>query len=148
MFEILVPFKIDGLLMKPEFSGRIKMSEDIQQTLASLVGYDEATRRMLRCSEGGVFYVTSPRLKNIVHITANDDAYDWQGSDEKVTEIMVMGHPDNSGLVWVKNDEAATTNNGWPLAAKEILGVTVENLNNLHLLIASTGEKAILLYTR
>jgi hypothetical protein len=148
MVEILIPFKIEGLLLKPEMAGRFRISEEIQQTLASLIGYDGVSRRLLKCSQGGILQVASPRIKDIFHVTAVGDNYTYQSGDIPATEVMIMGHPDNDNLVWVKNDEVATTNNGWPLAKKEVLAVSVENLNNLHLLIASDGEKAIIAYTR
>jgi len=146
--EILIPFRIEDMLLKPDMSGRIRLSDDMQQTLASLVGYDDVARRLLRCSKGGILYTASARLQNIVHITGSGANDTWQGSDLKVNEVMVMGHPDNSSLIWVKNDEEATINNGWPLDAKEVVNVTLDNLNNLNLLIVGDGEKAIIAYTR
>lgn len=148
MPEILIPFKIEDLLLRPELVGRIRLSEDMQQTLAALCGYDDVARRLLRCSKGGVLHTTTPRIDNILHATANQDNYTTQLPNRKTTEVMIMGHPDNTGLVWVKNDETASTANGWPLAANGILNVTVDNLNNLNLLIAVNGEKAIVAYTR
>lgn len=148
MREILIPFRIEDLLLKPEMAGRIKLSDDMQQTLASLVGFDNVARRLLRCSKGGVLYTTTPRLDNIFHATTAAGTGLWQGSDKKITEVMVMAHPDNNGLLWVKNDEAATADNGWPLAAKEVVGLTLDNLNNLNILSVTPEETAIIAYTR
>jgi hypothetical protein len=61
---------------------------------------------------------------------------------------MIMGHPDNTGRVWVECDTAALTTNGWPLAKGEWFVATLTNLNQLRLLIATTTEKAIIAYTR
>ena len=148
MGEILLPFRIEDLLLKPEMAGRLRLSDDMQQTLASLVGYDDVARRLLRCSKSGTLFTTSPRISNISHITADQDTYTKQLSDIAATEIMIMAHPDNVGLVWVKNDETATVNNGWPLGPKEVVSFTVDNLNNVNILIALDTEKAIIAYTR
>ncbi len=148
MPEIDIPFKVEGLTMKPEMSGRIRLSDDMQQTLASLVGFDDIARRLLRCSKGGILFSTSPRIEYILHVTGSGASDTYQGMDKKVTEVMVMGHPDNSSKIWVKNDEIATANNAWPLDAKEVVNVTIDNLLNLNLLIVGDGEKAIIAYTR
>lgn len=136
------------LELRPEIKEMIKLSDDMQQTLAALAGYDGVSRRLLRCSNSGVFNVTSPRIKDIFHVVGQGANYDWHGFDIPATEVMIMAHPDNTGLVWVKNDEAATANNGWPLSKKEIIAVTIDNLSNLHLLIIVDGEKAIIAFTR
>lgn len=146
--EITIPFKIEDLLVKPEMSGRLRLSDDIQQTLASLVGFDSIARRLLRCSKGGILYTTTPRMQDIVHIAGSGANDTWQGSDLKTTEIMVMGHPSNSSLIWITTDETATVDNGWPLAANAVLDITIDNLNNLNILIVGDGEKAIIAYTR
>jgi len=148
MPDIIIPFRLEGLPVKPELAGRIRLSDDMQQTLASLVGFDDIARRLLRCSKGGILHTTTPRLDNIVHVTTAAGTGLWQGSDKKITEVMIMAHPDNNGLLWIKNDEAATANNGWPLAANAILNVTLYNLNNLHILSVTPEEKAIIAYTR
>ena len=136
------------MLLRPEMAGRIRLSDDMQQSLASLVGYDGVSRRLLRCSTGGILRTSSPRIKDIIHITAVGASDVWVGTDVKATDVLIMGHPDNSSLVWVKNDEVATTNNGWPLASGDIMSLTVDNLNNLHLLIVGDGEIAIVAYSR
>jgi len=148
MGEILIPFRIEDLLLKPEMAGRIRLSDDMQQSLASLVGYDGVSRRLLRCSQAGILRTSSPRIKGVVHVTVTDPVFTWQGSDIKATEVLIMGHPDNTGLVWVKNDEVATADNGWPLAAGDIMSLTIDNLINLHLYIVETLETAIIAYSR
>lgn len=148
MLEILIPFKIEDLLLKPEMAGRIKLSDDMQQTLASIVGFDGAARRLLRCSNKGTLYTTSPRIANIIHVKRTNGNYAWRGTDIKVSEVMILGHPTNSSLIWVKNDELASDANGWPLAANAVLNMTLDNLLNLHLLIVGDEETAIVAYTR
>ena len=148
MPDITMPFGFSELRLKPEPVGRVKISDDIQQTLASIVGYNGSDRSLLRCSGTGVLFACSPRIDGIEHITATSGAFDWNGADKKISEVMIMGHPDNTGLVWVKNDAAALATNGWPLSAKEVLNFSIDNLANLHLLIVTTAEKAIVLWTR
>lgn len=148
MPDITKPFGFSELRLKPEVIGIIKLSDDIQQTLASIVGYNGSERSLLRCSGTGVLFVSSPRIDGIEHITADTDAYDWNGDDKKISEVMIMGHPDNAGIIWVKNDTTALATNGWPLSAKEVLNLSIDNLANLHLLIVDNTEKAIVLWTR
>jgi len=148
MSEILIPFGIEDLLLRPEMAGRIRLSDDMQQTLAALTGYDGVSRRLLRCSQSGVLRTSTPRIKDILHVTGSGANDEWQGTDVKATEVLVMGHPDNTGLIWIKNDEIATANNGWPLGSGDIMSITVDNLNNLHILIVVDAEIAIMAYSR
>lgn len=148
MRQIIIPFRLVDLLLKPEMAGRIQLSDDMQQTLASLVGFDNIARRLLRCTMGGVLHTTTPRIADIFHATTAAGTGLYQGSDIKTTEVMIMGHPDNNGLLWVKNDEVATANNGWPLAANALINLTMDNLNNLNILSVTPEEKAIIAYTR
>lgn len=148
MREITKPFNIEDLLLKPDIVGRIKLSEDMQQTLAALCCYDGSLRRLLRCSKAGVLHTSSPRIDGIIHVKRTNGNYEWQGSDIPISEVMILGHPANNQLIWVKNDEIASATNGWPLAANAVLNITLDNLLNLHLLIVADGETAIIAYTR
>jgi len=91
--------------------------------------------------------VVLPQLEDIFHEAATQNDYVYQGPDIRCSEVMVMGHPENTGNVWVRTKVAATVNNSWPLAAKEVMGFTVTNLNMLHLLIKLDTEVAIIAYT-
>ncbi|MBA7526365.1 hypothetical protein ES705_18527 [subsurface metagenome] len=148
MLEILIPFKIEDLLIKPEIAGRIKLSEDMQQALSTLVGYDGSVRRLLRCSQGGVLRSATPRIQKITHISDTNPNYVWQGTDIKTTEVMILGHPLNTGVIWAKNDAGALTSNGWPLNASDIVNFGIDNLSNLHLKIPLANDIAIIAYTR
>jgi hypothetical protein len=142
------PMTIPELDLRPEQAGAIQLSDDMQQTLALVAGYWKNRRVLLKALPSGILTVASPQVENIFHVTATDGDFAYQGSNIECAEVMIMGHPDNTGLIWVKNGEAATANNGWPLAKKEIIALTIGNLNNLHLLIITTAEKAIILYTK
>lgn len=139
---------VSELNLQPPIEGKIRLSEDMQQTLALLCALGADKRRPLRCSESGVLNVTDPRIKDIEHYTG-DGANDTQtGTDTECTECMIMGHPDNTGKVWVRPNKTATVDNAWPLAAGEVVGFTLDNLKQLNMLIVVDGEKAIVAYTR
>ncbi len=148
MHEILIPFKIEDLLLKPDFAGRIKLSEDMQQALSTLVGYDGSTRRLLRCSQTGVLNIITPRIQKIVHVSDDEANYVWQGEDIKTTEVMILANSLNAGVIWVKNDAPALTSNGWPLNAKEVVNFSIDNLSNLHIKIPLANDIAIVAYSR
>jgi len=148
MGNINKPMDIPELNIKPPIDGKVRLSEDMQQTLALLVGYGDNARKVLRASESGVLNVTSARIKDIEHYTgvgANDTQ---TGENIPCTECLVMAHPDNTGNVWVRPDKTATVNNAWPLAGGEVVSFTVDNLKQLNMLIVVAGEKVIVAYTR
>ena len=148
MAKIFKSMQISELNLKPPIEGAMRLSEDMQQTLALLVGYGIDERKLLRCSESGVLNVVSPRLKDIEHYTGVGTNDTQNGKDIACSEIMVMGHPDNTGLVWVRIGAEATVDNSWPLAKNMAIGFTVDNLKQLSMLIVTAGEKLIVAYTR
>ena len=139
---------ISELNLQPPIKGAIRLSDDMQQTLALLAAMGADRRRPLRCSESGVLNVTDPRIKDIKHYTGSGANDEQTGNDKPCSSVMVMGHPDNTGLVWVRPNTTATVNNAWPLAAKEVVGFTLDNLSQLNMLIVVDGEKVIAAYTR
>jgi len=148
MSTINKPMDVSELNIQPPLKGKTRLSDDMQQTLALLTAYGADKRRPLRCSESGVLNITDPRIKDIEHYTgvgANDTQ---TGDDLPCTTVMVMGHPDNTGKVWVRPNKTATVDNSWPLAAGEVVGFTLDNLSQLHMLFAVDGEKVIVAYTR
>lgn len=148
MANINKPMDIPDLNIKPPIDGKVRLSEDMQQTLALLIGYGDNARKLLRASESGVLNTTSARIKDIVHYTgvgANDTQ---TGDNVPCTECLVMGHPANTGKVWVRPDETATINNAWPLSASEVVNFTLDNLKQLNMLMVVAGEKIIVAYTR
>lgn len=148
MTSIGTPIAIPELDLRPEPTGGIELSDDMQQTLALLTGYWKNKRVLVKVLPSGALLVTNPQIKDVFHVTATTGSFAYQGSNIECSEVMVMGHPDNTGLVWVRTDVAASTSNAWPLAKKEIVAFTIDNLNKLRLLIATTAEKAIILYTK
>lgn len=148
MPDINKPMDVPELNLSPPIDGKIRLSADMQQTLALLTAYGDNTRKLLRASESGILNTTSARIKDIVHYTgvgANDNR---TGTNISCTECLIMGHPDNTGVVWIRPDKAATVDNAWPLAAKEAMGFALDNLAQLNMLIVVNGEKVIVAYSR
>lgn len=146
MIHIGTPLKVPELNLQPPPEGGIQLSEDMQQVLSTLTGFVQNKRVLLKASPSGVLEVASARLQDIQHFTgvgANDTQ---QGDDIPCTEIMCMGHPDNTGKVWVRTAAVATVNNAWPLGAGEVINVSVDNLRDLQMLIVVDGEKLIVAY--
>jgi len=136
------------LSLHPPIDKAVRLSEDMQQTLALICGYGIDGRKLLRASESGVLNVTSARIKDIVHYTGSGANDTQSGSDILCTECMVMGHPDNTGKIWVRPGSTATVDNSWPLAAGEVVGFTIDNLKQLSMLMVTDGDKVIVAYTR
>lgn len=86
-------------------------------------------------------------IKDIYRFVANQAQYVATGPDKTCTEVMIMAHPDNEDIVWVKPYEIATVSNAWPLEPKEVTGWTLENLNQLNVRIIANTEKIIVAYT-
>jgi len=148
MGNINKPMDIPELNIEPPISGKLRLSEDMQQTLALLTGYSDNKRVVLRASESGILYVAEPRIADIVHYTgvgANDTQ---TGGDIPCTEAIVTGHPDNTGKIWVRPDKTATVNNAWPLEAGDVVTFTLDNLKQLNMLFVVASEKVIVGYTR
>ena len=141
------PLRIPELDIKPEPTGGIQISEDMQQVLSTLTGYWKHKRVLLKATPSGMLMTTSPQLEDIFHVPATSVNFTYQGEDKPCSEILVMGHPDNAGKVWVRKGVAATVDNAWPLDANDVIGLTVTNLNQLQLLIVADTEKAIIAYS-
>lgn len=140
--------RILGLNVQPPIDDAVKLSDDMQQTLALLCGYGIDERKLLRASESGVLNVTSARLKDVVHFTGSGANDTQSGPDVTCCECMIMGHPSNTGLIWVRTKDVATVDNAWALAAKEAVSFTLDNLKQLQMLIVADGEKVIVAYSR
>ncbi len=147
MKTIGTPMQCPELDIMPKLEGGIQLSNNMQQTLALLTAFWHNQRVVLKASPTGVLFTTSPELEDIIHVPGVGVNYEYQGPNIKSSEVMVMGHPDNTGNIWVRTKAVATINNAWPLAAKEVMGFTVTNLNMFHALIVVAGEKAIIAYT-
>jgi len=148
MSNINKPMDIPELNLKPPIDGKVRLSEDMQQTLALLSAYCENKRVILKASESGVLNVASAKIKDIVHFTRDGVDEELAGENVPCTECFCMGHPDNTGKVWVRPDKTATVDNAWPLAGGEVVGFTLDNLKQLNMFIAVDEETLIVAYTR
>ena len=147
MPDINKPMNIPELNLKPPIDGKVRLSEDMQQTLALLTAYGVNQRKLLRASESGVLNVASARIKDILHyvgVGANDTQV---GDNVSCTECLVMAHPENTGKIWVRPDKEASVDNAWPLAKSEVVNFTLDNLKQLNMLIVVDGEKLIVAYS-
>lgn len=85
-------------------------------------------------------------LQDILHFTGSGANDTQSGSNIECSEILCMGHPDNTGKVWVRTNTTATVNDAWPLAAGETFQFFVDNLSELEMLVVIDGEKLIVAY--
>ena len=142
-----LPMGSERLGIRPPLASQIPVAEQVVQTLAQLLGHHQGNRIVLQASPSGILYVASPYLADVVHFTgvgANDTQ---QGNNVACTEVVCIGHPDNTGKVWVRTKQVATVNNAIPLDAGDIVGFSVENMSDLQMLIVVAGEKLIVGYS-
>ena len=147
MHRIGNPMQIPELDLQPELAGGVELSGDMQQVLSLLTGYWHNKRLLLKSSPSGILFTASPQIKDIFHVTGVGANYAYQGANVECSEILVMGHPNNTGKIWVYPHGTATTSNGWPLDAGDVLNLGITNLIMLNLLIVVDGEKAVIAYT-
>lgn len=148
MGEIVIPLTFDDLPVKPSLTGRPKLSDDIQQTAALLVGWDKQTRRLVFVNPQGVLHTTSPPVKGIINQQSSGAGSTKQFDNITTSEVMIRSKPANSGRIWVNIAEAAAVNTGYPLDAGEWVTLSINNLINLHLYFVSASDYAIVVYTR
>ena len=148
MTNINKPMGISGLDPKPPINRQVRLSEEMQQTLALLAGYGINERKVLKSSETGILSVASARIKDIKHYTYTAGKQNQVGDSAPCSEVMVMGHPDNTGLVWVRPDETAADDNAWPLSANDVVSFTLDNLEQLNMYFITLDESVIVAYTR
>lgn len=141
------PVKMPELQSIPESERGIELDAGMKQVLSVLAAYSQEKRVSLRASPGGVLFVSSSNVGDIFHVTATGANHLYQGGNVQCSEVMVMGHPDNGDVIWVRTKTQADTTNSWPLLLKEVVSFTIPNLNLLRIRIVANGEKAIVLYT-
>jgi len=142
-----LPMQSDKLGIRPPLPSQIPVAEQLVQTLAQLLGYHNGERVVLKASPSGILYNASPALTDVFHWTATAPNEAKHGLNIVATEVLCIAHPDNTGKVWVRTKKAATVDNAIPLDAGDIIGFSVENLQDLHALIVVNGEKLIVGYS-
>jgi len=148
MPEVLIPLTFEDLEVKPPLVGRPKISEDLQQTVALLVGWDKRTRRLVSVSPSGVLHVASAPVKGIVNLLSTGDGTTQQGGDIKTSEVLIRAIPTNSGRIWINVGTAAAVNSGYPLDSGEPVTLSVNNLHSLHFYFTKDTDKACVVYTK
>jgi len=147
MLEIIKTLTFDDLPTRPPITGRPKLSDDIQQTIALLSGWDGATRRLLRVSPTGALRVCSAKAKGVYNITAGSDDLKVSCIDCPVSEIMIRAFPDNIGKVFVNVNAEADENVGYPIFTGEWVSISVNNLSSLQLWFEKQDDKIAGIYT-
>lgn len=152
MPDINSPMDIPELNLQPPITGKVKLSPDMQQTLAVLCAMGNSQRIMLRASETGILLVGEPLIKDVVILTGAIVAPETdslaQGENITCSQSMIMAWPDNTDRVWVRPYNKPTLCCGWPLYKGDIVKFNVDNLNQLHFLFDTDGERVIISYTR
>ena len=146
MQRIGVPLKCDQLNLQPEREGNIELSDNMQQVLSLLTGFSKNQRIVLQSSPVGALRTTAARVIDIKHFTGSGANDVQEGHDVPCSEVMCMGHPDNTGKVWVRTLSVAQVTDSWPLGAGEVVNLSVDNLRDLQMLIVVDGEKLITAY--
>lgn len=152
MPKIHSPMRVPELELQPPITDAVKLSEDMQQTLALLCAYADNKRVTLKASESGVLQTVTPRIKNIWGATSTGASSTKQGDNIPCNEVMILGHPDNDVKIWVRpygvyvpsGDDA---NIGWPVSANGVVGFVVSNLNHLWFYFVGATDKIIVGYT-
>lgn len=147
MFEIDRPFPIAGLSFKPELTGRLKVDEKLIMTLATLMGWDGESRRLLNCGIGGALQTIAPIAKAVVNVTGSGANDDITFADEVTSEVMIMANASNTGDIWINIGAAAAVDTGWPLDAAEVVILSINNMQELQARIITSGDKLIIIKT-
>ncbi|GAH68375.1 unnamed protein product, partial [marine sediment metagenome] len=87
MPDIVKPMRIPGLNLSPPLTGKVRLSEDMQQCLSLLTGYYDNQRVLIKATESGVLQTVQPAIKDIVVFTATDPKKNWYGGDIPCTDV-------------------------------------------------------------
>lgn len=148
MGEVRSPFELVDLVIKPPLKSNPIISDDIQQVLATLVGFDGTLRHILRSTPTGILQTVNPIAKKFINIPIGDAGRLYQGADIRCSEVLVRAHPENTDKVWVNIYAVADIDVGWLLKENEHIVLTLTNLSHLHLKLDGAGDKAMILYTQ
>lgn len=153
MPDINKPMDVPELNLQPPITGKVRLSEDMQQTLALLCGLAGNHRKLLRASESGILNTITPLIKDLWGHTSTGATEHKQGDDIACSEVMIMGHPDNGDKIWVRPYaqyvlSGDTANIAWPVAANAVVSFTVSNLKQLWFYFVDSGDKIIVAYTQ
>lgn len=148
MPEALIPLTFDDLPVKPPLVGHPRISEDLQQTVALLVGWDKSTRRLVSVSPTGVLHAASAPVKGIANLLSVGDGTTQQGDDVKTSEVLIRADKNNTEDVWVNVGKAAAVDVGYPLNGSDWVSFSVNNLHSLHFYFEKLNDKVSIIYTK
>ncbi|GAI75627.1 unnamed protein product [marine sediment metagenome] len=148
MPEIINPLTFDDLPVKPPLVGRPLISEDLQQTVALLVGWDKATRRLVSVSPSGVLHIAQSPVKGIINALAASNGFTGQGDNISTSEVLIKAKPTNTGTIWINISAAAANNVGYPLDAGEYVVFSVNNLHSVNYYFTTKDDWGIVVYTK
>jgi hypothetical protein len=143
---IQTPLPIPELDLQPDLRGGQQLSDNIIQTLSALVGFWQNQRVLLKATPSGILQTTFPVIKDVVHITGSGASWTGVGDNIPCSEVLIMGHPSNTDLIWVKPYGVASATTGFPLLAYDVISIAITNLKYLNFLIIVASEKAIIAY--
>lgn len=152
MPDINKPMDIPELNLQPPITGKVKLSPDMQQTLALLCAMGNSERIMLRASVEGVLLTGEPVINDVVVLTGAVVAPETdslaQGDNIPCSQAMIMAHPENTDTVWVRPYAKPEDTHKWPLESGDVVKFAVDNLNRLHFLFDTDAERVTIAYTR
>jgi len=141
------PVKMPELNVIPESERGVEVDAGMKQVMSLLTAYWREQRVTLQASPSGVLFVSSSQIADVFQVADTGANYRYQGPDALCSEVMVMGHPSASGLIWAHPHKAAELTTSWPVGKKEVVSFTISNLNMLHLLIPTANDRAIIAYS-
>ena len=124
-----------------------RVSDEMTQSLASIMGYSVNQRVLLKASASGVLYTVTPRVSDIIQWLAVGDNEEHQGPDLACSAVLLRCALANIDNVYVSIRKTTTTANSLPLQKGEWVIFSVDNLNELHCLIAKTGDIFVVMYS-
>lgn len=142
-----LPGLSQGMTVRPPMPPGAPLSDYVQQSIALLLGYTYGETVVLHASPAGVLYVAEPRVSDTFQWTAVGDNESHHGDDIQATQVLLVAGPDNTGNIYIRTRTAATTANSVVLGKGMSMTLSVENLNELHVLIAKTGDTLCVMYS-
>lgn len=148
MPDINKPMDVPQLNLQPPITGKIRLSDDMQQTLALLATYTDNKRILLPTSQSGVLFVSEPAIKDVIIVASAPGTGLGVGSDIPCSQAMIMAHPANVDTTWVRPYAPCADTHKWPLEANDVITFAVDNLNQIYFLCDTPLEEVIIAYTR
>ena len=147
MAKVSLPGINGAMGVRPPLPPGAPLSDYVQQALALLIAYTYGETVVLHASPAGVLYVAEPRVSDTYQWTAVGDAEAHQGSDIQATQILLVADPENVGDIYVRTRTAASATNSVVLGKGMSMTLSVENLNELRVLIEKTGDTLCVMYS-